>query len=194
MGNARNGEGMGFANNFVRALMSVCSQVSIGQVAAGQALVSRYAGALENRQGGTWKPAYVKLVGRQTRRRADRIVVCELDVREPQIPVVLSFVDDHSQHLGHSVVHPLNAPVAVRTIGACGKLARSQELVYSLCKLGAELQAVIREYGARTPPSGNVFVDQNIGRTLIGKLSGSDGEHICPKTETIGDQQDVGVA
>ena len=30
--------------------------------------------------------------------------------------------------------------------------------------------------------------------TLSGKLSGSDGEHIGPTTETIGDQQDVAVA
>ena len=49
----------------------------------------------------------------QTRRRADRIVVSELDVRELQIPDVLLLVDDHSQHLGHSVVHPLNASVTV---------------------------------------------------------------------------------
>ena len=81
--------------------MSVCSQVATGQVVAGQTLVSRYSGAFENRQGETWKLTHVNLVGRQTRRRDDRIFVSELDVREPQIPVVLSLVDDHSQHLGH---------------------------------------------------------------------------------------------
>ena len=165
--NAGNGEGMVFANNIVCALLSVCNQVAIGHVVAGQTLVSRYSGAFENRQGETWKTTHVNLVGRQTRRRVDRIVVCELAVREPQIPVVLSFVDDHSQHLGHSVVHPFNASVAVRMIRACAKLAHPQLLVYSLRKLGAELQAVVREYGARTPPEGNVFADQNIGRTLF---------------------------
>ena len=35
-----NGEGMVFVNNFVRALLSVCSQVAVGQVVAGQNLVS----------------------------------------------------------------------------------------------------------------------------------------------------------
>ena len=55
-----------------------------------------------------------------------------VDMRELQIPVVLPFVDAHIKHLGHSVVHPLNASVAVRMIGACGKLAHSQQLVYSL--------------------------------------------------------------
>ena len=49
--NARNGEGMVFANNIARVLLSVCSQVAIGQVVAGQTLVFRYSGAFENRQG-----------------------------------------------------------------------------------------------------------------------------------------------
>ena len=44
------------------------------------------------------------------------------------------------------------------------------------------------------PHKGMYFVDQDIGRALCGTLSGSDGEHIGPTTETIGDQQDVGVA
>ena len=74
----------------------------------------------------------MNLVGRQTHRRDDRIVVCELDVRELQVPVVLSFIDDHSQHLSHSVVHPFIASVTVRVIGTCGKLAHSQKLVDSL--------------------------------------------------------------
>ena len=107
--NARNYEGMVFAKNVVRALPPVCSLVAIGQVIAGQTLVSRYSGAFKNHHGETWKPANVNPVGRQTRRRANRNVVGELDVRELQIPVVMLFVDDHGQHLGHSVVHPLNA-------------------------------------------------------------------------------------
>ena len=88
--NARNGEGMVFANNVVRALLPVCSQVAVGQVVTGQTLVSRDAGAFENREGDTWKSSHVNLVGRQTHRRGDRVVVRKLDVRKPQIPVVLS--------------------------------------------------------------------------------------------------------
>ena len=76
--NARNGEGTVFANNIVRALLSVCSQVAIGQMVAGQTLVSRYSDEFENRQGETWKPSHMNLVGRQTRRGADQIVVCLL--------------------------------------------------------------------------------------------------------------------
>ena len=70
-------------------------------------------------------PIHVNL-GVQTRRRADRIAVCELDVREMQVPVVLASIDDHSQHLGHSMVRPLYALVTVWMIGACGKFAHSQ--------------------------------------------------------------------
>ena len=38
------------------------------------------------------------------------------------------------------------------------------------------------------------MVDQNVGRAVSGELRGSDGEHIGPTTETLGDEQDVGVA
>ena len=54
------------------------------------------------------------------------------------------------------------------------------------------MQSVVREYGARAPPQGDVLVHQDIGCTLRGELSGSDGEHAGPTTEAIGEQQDVG--
>ena len=72
------------------------------------------------------------LGGRQTRRRTDGIVVSELYVGQMQVPIVLSLVDDHSQHLDHRVVYPLNAPVTVGMIGACSKLVHTQQLIYSL--------------------------------------------------------------
>ena len=120
------------ANNVVRALLPAGGQLAIGQVVAGQTLVPHDAGAVENRQGETWGSAHVDLVGGQARRRADGIVVSKLDVRKMQVPIVLSLVDHYSQHLGHSVVHPLNAPVTVGMIGACSKLAHAQQLIYSL--------------------------------------------------------------
>ena len=116
--NTRNGEGVECAKNVGRELLSVGGQVAIGQVVAGQNLVPHDAGAVENRQGEAWESAHVDLVRRQARRRADIFVVSEFDVRQMQVLNVLSLVDDHSQHLGHSVVHPLNAPVTVGMIGA----------------------------------------------------------------------------
>ena len=73
---------MVFANNVVRALLSVRSQVAVGPVVTGRTLMSHDSGAFENRQKETWKSTHVNLVGRQTRRRADGIVEYELDVKE----------------------------------------------------------------------------------------------------------------
>ena len=44
------------------------------------------------------------------------------------------------------------------------------------------------------PPPGDVLVHRDIGGTLRGELSGTDGEHVRTTTEAIGEQQDVGVA
>ena len=76
MVHTRNGEGVVFAKHFVGALLSVCSQVLEGQVVKGQTLVSLDPGAFKNRLRETWMSTHVNHVGRQTRRRADRIVVC----------------------------------------------------------------------------------------------------------------------
>ena len=114
------------------------------------------------------------LVGRQTCRCADGIIVIEFDVGQTQVPIILSLADDHSQHLGHSAVYPLNAPVTVGVIGSCRKLVHAQQLLYSLQKLGVELQSVVPEYGVRAPPQGDVMVHQGIGCTLCLELGDSD--------------------
>ena len=44
---------------------------------------------------------------------ADGIVVSKFHVRQVDVPVVLSFVDDHRQHLSHGVVDALDTIVAV---------------------------------------------------------------------------------
>ena len=63
---------------------------------------------------------------RHTCCRADGIVVSEFDMGKMQVPIVLSLVDDHSQHLSYSVAYPLNAPVTVEMIGAGSKLVHTQ--------------------------------------------------------------------
>ena len=130
--NTGSGEGVACADNVVRALLPVVGQIAIGEVVTGQTLVSHDTCAVENRQGEPWESAHVDLVGRQTRRRADRVVVSEFDVGQMRVPVVLSLVDDPIQHLGHSVVYPVNALVTVGLIGGCSKLAHAQQLIYSL--------------------------------------------------------------
>ena len=130
--NTKNGEVVVCADNVVCALVPVGGQVAIGQLVTGQTLVFHNGSTVESRHGETWESAHVDLVGRQTRRRADVIVVSDFDVGQTQVPMVLSLVDDHSQHLGHSVVHPLNAPVTVGMTGACSKLVHTKELIYNL--------------------------------------------------------------
>ena len=120
------------ADNAVRALLPVGGQVAVGQVVTGQTLVSQDTSAVENRQGEPWESAHVDLIGRQTRSRADGVVVSEFYVGQMQILIVLSLGDDHSQHLCHSVIYTLNAPVTVGMIGACSKLVHTQQLIYSL--------------------------------------------------------------
>ena len=49
---------------------------------------------------------------------ADRIVISKFHLRQVDVPVVLSFVDDHRQHLSHGVVDALDAIVADGMVGA----------------------------------------------------------------------------
>ena len=56
-------EGMVFADDIVRALLTVRRQFAVDEVIAGQALVAEDAGAFKNRQRETRKPAHVDLVG-----------------------------------------------------------------------------------------------------------------------------------
>ena len=130
--NTGKGEGVVCADNVLRALLSVAGQVALGQAVTGQTLVSHDTSAVENRQGEPWESAHLDLIVRQARCRANGIVVSEFYVRQMQVPIVLSLVDEYSQHWGHSGVYPLNAPVTVGMIGACSKLVHTQQLIYSL--------------------------------------------------------------
>ena len=63
-----------------------------------------------------------------------------------------------------------------------------------LVKARAHLEGVVREYCVWAPTLENGLVDQLVDRALSGELYGSDGEHISPTTETVGDEQAVGGA
>ena len=78
-------------------------------------------------------------------------------------------------------------------IGDCSKLAHAQTLIYSLSKLGAELQAVVQDLVRGHPPK-RMWWFTRILEYLRGELSGSNGEHVGPMTEAIGEQQDVRIA
>ena len=134
------------------------------------------------------------LAGRQTRRHADRILVWQLDVRKLQIPVVLSSIDDHSQNVSHSVVHLLSASVTVRIIGGCGKLAHSQQLVDSCKNLEQKSRPLSESMARGHPRRGMYWLTRMLTVPSAVKLGGSDGKHIGPTTETVGDEQHASVA
>ena len=75
------------------------------------------------------------------------------------MPIILSLVDDHSEHLSHGMIHALDAVVAVRMIGACRNFAQAEELVDSVRQLGAELEAVVGEETNGASPKRDVLVD-----------------------------------
>ena len=81
----------------------------------------------------------MNLVGGQASGGADRIVVGELHVRQLRIPIVLLFVDDNSQHLGHCVVNTLHTTVTAWMVGAGGDFSNTQKLIHDVRKFGAEL-------------------------------------------------------
>ena len=89
----------------------------------------------------------------------DGIVVAEIGVRQVSIPITLSLVDDHSEDLGHGMIHALDTTVSVRMIGACRNFAYAEELVDSVRQLGAELEAVVGESTNGASLQRDVLVD-----------------------------------
>ena len=79
-------------------------------------------------------PAHGNLAGGQASGGVDKIVAGELHVRQLSIPIVLAFVDDHSQHLGHCVVNALHTVFTAWIVGAGGDLSNTQKLMYSMCE------------------------------------------------------------
>ena len=69
--------------------------------------------------------AHVDLVRCETCGGADSIIIRELDVWQVQVPVVLTFVHNHGNHLCHCVVDTLDTAVAVGVLCACGDFAHS---------------------------------------------------------------------
>ena len=153
-------------------------------------------GTVENKEREAREPAHMNLVGGQVSDGTDRIVVGELHVHQLRISIVLAFVDDHSQHLGHCVVNVVNAfhtTVAAGMVGAGGEFSNTKKLMYDVGKLGEEPEADVREDARWTPPMGNVPVDKDDYRAFSCKFSGGDGEHVRTTAKAVGKRQNIGV-
>ena len=85
--------------------MTVGGEVAVFQVMAGEALMVSGVVVFEDGEGKAGEAVHnMHLIRGQRGAGADGIVVSKFHVRQVDVPVVLSFVDDHRQHLSHGVV------------------------------------------------------------------------------------------
>ena len=91
------------------------------------------------------------------------------------------------------MVYTFPPTVAVGVVGAGGNFSDLQNPIDGVRKLGAELEAVVREDAARVSPGTKLPVDGNVSGALSGKLSHCDCEHVISVAETISEKQDVGI-
>ena len=75
--------------------------------------------ALENSERNAGDAGLMCLIGGHPCGGTSGIVVCEFDMRQVNVPVVRSLIDDHREHLSHDVIHALYAAVTAGMIGAC---------------------------------------------------------------------------
>ena len=61
-------------------------------------------------------------------------------------------------------------------------------------EFGAELESVVGKEGNRASPERDVPVDQYVGRAGSGELSLSSSVHVGAPAETVGEEENVGVA
>ena len=59
-------------------------------------------------------------------------------MRKIKVSIVLAIVDEHEQHLSHSVIHTFSPTVTVRAVGTRGDKANAEELVQSTREVAAK--------------------------------------------------------
>ena len=128
-----------FANQRIRTPLAVSGEVAVFQVVAGETLVASGVVVFEDGEGKAGEAVHMYLIRYQPGGGADGIVVSKFHVWRVDLPVVLSFVDDHRQHLSHAMVDALDATVAVGVVDARRDFSHAEELVHGKQQLGAEL-------------------------------------------------------
>ena len=74
--------------------------------------------AFEDGEGKARETSDVNLIGGKAGGGANGVFIGVFDVGKVDVPVVLVFVTDNGQHLGHSVVDTFHASVSTGVIGA----------------------------------------------------------------------------
>ena len=89
------------------------------------------------------------------------------------------------------MVHALSTAVTHRMVRTSSQLENPQHATYSTRKLRPKLSAVVRQHRLRTTACRDIVVDENIGSTDGGNLSGSHGIHGSTAAKAVCDEQNV---
>ena len=90
-----NGEGVLFSHSFIGALLSVASEVAIGELIAVEALMGATVRSIKDGEGEAREASDVDFIGGKARGGANGAVIGIFDVGKVDVPVVLVFVTDH---------------------------------------------------------------------------------------------------
>ena len=90
-----NGESVLFAHNFIGALLSVESEVAVGEWIAIEALMGTTVRSFEDCEGEVREASDVDFIGGKARGGASGVVIGVFDVGKVDVPVVLVFVTNH---------------------------------------------------------------------------------------------------
>ena len=90
-----NGKGVLFAHEFISALLSVASEVAVGELIAIEALIATSVRSFEDGKRKAREASDMDFIGGKTRGGANGVVIGVLDVGKVDVPVVLVFGTDH---------------------------------------------------------------------------------------------------
>ena len=90
-----NGEGMLFSHKFVGALLTLASEVAIGELVAVEVLMGTTLRSIKHGEGEAREASDVDFIGGKVRSGANGVVIGIFDVGKMDVPDVLVFVADH---------------------------------------------------------------------------------------------------
>ena len=92
---ASNCEGVLFSHKFVGALLTLVSEVAIGELVAVEVLMGTTVRSVKDGEGKAREASDVDFIGGKARGGINGIVIGVFDVGKVDVPVVLVFVTDH---------------------------------------------------------------------------------------------------
>ena len=113
-----NGEGVLFSHKFVGALLTLASEVAIGELVAIEVLMGTTVRSIKDSEGEAREASDADFIRGKIRGGANRVVIGVFDVGKMDVPVVLVLVADHGYHLCHSVVDTFHTFISTGVIGA----------------------------------------------------------------------------